>query len=258
MYTRIESAKNDNIKYIKKLYMKKYRDEQGLFLAEGKKLYFEAIKSGFIIDTVIISDIFYDAEKDGLLKNNDARSYIVPSVILENVSEQKSPEGIIAAVRKPEAKLNRALESTKVAVLLDEIKDPGNLGTILRSADAFGANLVILSQDCTDVWSPKAVRASMGSCFHVQIVKSENIIKDIENIKGAGFTVIAGDLNGKDDIVKMDKALIIIGSESHGVSKEVLSKADIFYKIPMRGNAESLNASVAASIMLYDIANKTY
>lgn len=258
MYIHIESAKNENIKSVKKLYMKKYRDSQGLFLAEGKKLFAEAVKSGYDIEKLIVSESLYEVERDALLKNNSARTYIVSDNILETISEQKSPEGIITVVKKPKTEITASLTNTKAAMLLDQIKDPGNIGTIIRSADAFGADTVIVSPDCADVWSSKAIRASMGSCFHVQIVISENIIEDIQTSKDLGFTLIAGDLKGKDKISKLDKALIAIGSESHGLSKEVLNKADVLYKIPMRGKAESLNASVAASIMLYETCNKIY
>lgn len=258
MYMHIESAKNENIKSVRKLYMKKYRDSQGLFLAEGKKLFSEAVNSGYDIEKVIVSESLYETERDALLKNNSARTYIVPDSILVSISEQKSPEGIITVVRKPKTEVAEALSDTKAAVLLDQIKDPGNIGTIIRSADAFGADTIIVSPDCVDVWSPKAIRASMGSCFHVQIVLSKNTIEDIQISKELGFTLLAGDLKGKDKITKLDKALIAIGSESHGLSKEVLSKADVLYKIPMRGKAESLNASVAASIMLYETCNKIY
>lgn len=258
MYTRIESSKNEHIKNIKKLYMKKYRDEQGLFLAEGRKLFSEAVLNKAEILTVIINDTLFEEEKELIDKISDKKIIIVPDLVLEQLSEQKNPEGVITVIKKQRADIEEALKETKVALLLDEIKDPGNMGTIIRSADAFGANTIIISPNCVDVFSPKAIRASMGSCFHVHFVLSENIIEDIEKTKKFGFTLIAGDLNGHDNIQSINKSLIAIGSESHGLSQEILKKADVLYKIPMKGKAESLNASVAASIMLYDICNKVY
>ena len=258
MYTRIESAKNEHIKNIKKLYLKKYRDEQGLYIAEGKKLFLEAVASGAHIETVVISELLFEAEADILLKGNSAKTYIVPKIVFDSLCELNSPEGIMAVLRKPQMQIDTAVKDTKIALLLDEIKDPGNLGTILRSADAFGAEAVIVSKNCVDVWSPKVIRASMGSCFHVRIAMSENIIEDIGIIKSFGFTLIAGDLKGQPNVGELNKALIAVGSESHGISAEVLKEADVLYRIPMRGSAESLNASVAASIMLYDICNKVH
>jgi TrmH family RNA methyltransferase len=140
---------------------------------------------------------------------------------------------------------------------LENIQDPGNLGTIIRSADAFGAKAIFVSQESTDVYSDKTLRSTMGSLFHLPVVDNVNIEELLYLMKKEKFTVFAASLKGKksiDDLKILSKSVFIIGNEANGIKQETEKSADILFKIPMPGKAESLNAAVAASIIMYELS----
>jgi len=245
----ISSTKNEYIKTLKSLKTKKGRVSEGLFLVEGVKCtqelleYFPNLISSFIIVEGINLNIIEHAEKKGILV------YPVKEHVLESVSDQKTSQGIIAVAKTLSYKtVNRGF-----IVALDDVSDPQNVGTIIRTADAAGCSGVVLSPQCADYLSPKAVRASMGSIFHIPVFTAD--LKDyLTGLKDNGYRVACADMHGSD-LYDFDwmRTCLVIGNEARGISDEITELGTDKISVPMHGRAESLNASVAAGILIYMI-----
>ena len=252
----ITSKDNEQIKQIRKLKEKKYRDEMGLYVIEGIKTVNEAIAEEADIQIVVISD---DSNEQDELKQKMLYSvskfdiiYVNESVF-ESISHVMHPQGILAVVKKKEIQTEINYNENLI-VVLDDIQDPGNLGTIIRTVDSCGLSQVIVSKDTVDAYSPKVVRSTMSGIFRVNIIEKENLADTIQDLKNHGYKVVATALEASKTIYDIDynKTVIIIGNEANGISKEVLLKSDVKVKIPMRGKTESLNAAVATGIVLYE------
>lgn len=234
----INSKQNPKFKLINKLKQKKYREKSSSFLIESRKLVGEAISSKADIEFIIL--------KEGCDFESSLPSLYFEGSLFNKISNLTSPDGVAALVRK---KPPKGLSSPRV-LLLDKINDPGNMGTIIRSAEAFGFFDIILSPDTVDIYNTKSLRASMGSVFRENIVNMT--YDEIRELK-ASYTILASDMAGLDinqyNIGK-DNLILAIGNEANGLSDEVRSMSDTFIKIPMRGEIESLNAAIAASIMM--------
>ena len=233
----IKSVSNQNYKLINKLKNKKYREKENLFIIESRKLVDEAISSSANIDFIFLrSDVSYET---------NLKSLVFDKALFNKLTMLKSSDGIGAVIRKP---VPKKISSKKV-LLLDSINDPGNIGTMIRSAEAFGFNDIILSPDCVDIYNEKALRASMGSVFRLNIVKLT--YDEIASFKDS-YKFLAADMAGLDiREYKSDSNIILaIGNEANGLGKEVRSLTDTFVKIPMEGDIESLNAAIAASIIM--------
>jgi RNA methyltransferase, TrmH family len=245
---RIESKKNQLVKQWKKLQTKKERDKTGLFIIEGEHLVDEALKYTGLIKEIIIQEDFY-VPKDWNLDGLDI-CYVTEEVMKE-IGETETPQGIAAVCQQPIFKDDEIQEGSYL--LIDAIQDPGNLGTIIRTADAAGINTVVLGEGTVDVFNGKVLRASQGSIFHVQFLKG-NIGEWIHKLKGYGHKVYGTSLEDASPykVVTPSKAFaLIVGNEGKGVNKEWLSMADQNLYIPIHGKAESLNVTVAAGILLY-------
>ena len=170
-----------------------------------------------------------------------------------------APQGILAVVEKPNPN-TRIKYDQDIILVLDGIQDPGNLGTILRTADSANLKQIILSSDSADPYNPKVVRSTMGAIFRMNIITTDNLTKTLQMIKKHKFEVVATSLDTDKSVydIKYNKKVIIIGNEAKGVSKEIQDLADQRVKIPMLGKTESLNASVAASIMIYEYVREKY
>lgn len=257
---RIESSDNKKIKRLTSLKQKKVRLKENLFLMEGLKSISEAIAEKAGIEMILVSDAFA-GKNEGFcvsLDKTDIPVYITKDYILEKCSNLKTPQGIVAAIEKPNHILQAISGCQRPVVVLDGISDPGNLGTIIRTADAFGFAAVLLTPGCADAYSPKTVQSTMGSILRMPCIEIKN--EDIEKIKVFGYTVYGMDLAGTDMVGETFNdvmAAVIIGSESHGVSQRLLEKCDKRLRINMPGSAESLNASVAAGIILHKTAQTT-
>ena len=252
----INSKDNEKIKQIKKLKEKKYRDIENAFIVEGIKLVKEAIEENQNIKNIIVCE---DCINDGtiesklLLKIAKYNCIYVSKSIFDYISEVNSPQGIMAVVEKNN-KNSQINYNEDIIVVLDNLQDPGNLGTILRTIDSANLKQVVVSKNTVDSYNSKVVRSTMGAIFRVKRIETENLIKTLQEIKKNGFEVICTSLEGTENIydIKFNKKVIIIGNEANGVSKEVQEYADKKVKIPMLGKTESLNASVAAGIMIYE------
>jgi len=233
------------LKYIQSLGQKKYRDTEGLFVAEGPKLVKEFIQS----KNVKLSEIFalneWIVENKDLLKNMSATA--INETELQRISQLTTPNKVVAIVKKFEP--GEPVIKERLSLVLDAIRDPGNLGTIIRTADWFGISQIICSDDCADLYNPKVVQATMGSIARVNVFYT-NLLLWLK--QHSGVRIYAAMLDGKD-VTKMSairEGLIMIGNESMGIDEDLLQLANEKISIPRKGNAESLNAAVAAGIIL--------
>lgn len=252
----ITSKENEQIKQIYKLKDKKYRDEMGLYVVEGIKTVNEALAEGADIQTIVISDDSdeqKEIEQKMLYAVAKYNMLYVSRNVFEHISHVMHPQGILAVIKKRETK-NEINYKQDMLVILDNIQDPGNLGTIIRTIDSAGINQIILSKGTVDAYSPKVVRSTMSGIFRVDIIEVEDLLSTIKDIQKHGFKVIATSLDTNKSMydVSYNKTAIIIGNEANGVSKEVLKVADEKVKIPMLGKTESLNAAVATGIVVYE------
>lgn len=236
----ITSLENQLVKKITSLHKKKFRDEYKLFFIEGMKSIKEAINFNQEIEYVLYSPdmIYYDLDIEGIEVSKE---------ILCKISDTVTPQGIVAVCKIKEEKID-VLKGKKKIVYLDKVQDPGNVGTIIRTADAFGIDGVVLSKECADIYSPKVVRSTMGSIFHLPVIRDVNV----EELKKLNMKIYSSSLNGNEEFKIEDNSILVIGNEGNGISDETKEITDEFIKIKMPGNAESLNASIAAGILMYE------
>ena len=256
---KITSKENEFIKHVKKLKDKKYRDQSNEYVIEGIKLIKEALQEKAQINQIVICE---DCEKSEILSDDlkyeiaKQECIYVPQNIFKTISEVSTPQGILAIVQKNnvEAQSSEIAYNEDIIVALDDIQDPGNLGTILRTVDSVGLKQILVSKGTADSYNPKVVRSTMGAIFRVKIIECENLSETLKQIKKHKYEVLATSLQTTNNIYDIDynKKVIVIGNEANGVSKEILDLADVKVKIPMLGKTESLNASVATGIMLYE------
>lgn len=235
---------NNQIKFVKSLHQKKFRSEHGLFLAEGRKMYAEAVKSGVQIHSIY--------SVDETLLTNQSNSYHINQTELEKISALKTPQDVVMVIRQPQP-MNLDEHSSGAMVALDRVRDPGNLGTILRTADWFGISAVICSPDCVEVYNPKVVQASMGSVFRMPVIISElQLVLDAS--VSANRQILIADMAGESpqNIKMKNDCLILIGNEAQGVSKKLDTDKCTTVSIDSFGESESLNASIACAILCYE------
>lgn len=251
----ITSKDNETIKHIRKLKEKKYRDEYGEYIVEGIKLINEAIEEKQNVKTIIVCD---NCNKEALNQNSmyevaKLDCIYVDEKVFNTITEVKNPQGILAVVEK-QNKEKQINFNEDIIVVLDDIQDPGNLGTILRTVDSVGLSQIIVSKKSGDVYNSKVVRSTMGAIFRVNVIESENLKDTIKEIKKHKFNVISTSLDTDKSLydINLNKTVIVIGNEANGVSKEIQELSDIKIKIPMFGKTESLNASVATGVVLYE------
>ena len=256
----ITSKDNEIIKNIKKLKEKKYRDEENKYIVEGIKLVEEAIAENAKISQIVVCEdcINNDSiDKNLMYEIAKYNCIYVSEKIFNLLTNVSTPQGILAIIEKDKNEENISYDED-IILVLDGIQDPGNLGTILRTVDSVGLKQIILSQNCADPYNPKVVRSTMGAIFRVNIIESRNIVDTLKQINKNKFKIMATSLETSNNIYSVDysKKAIIIGNEANGVSKEVLDLADEKIKIPMLGKTESLNASVATGVILYEYVRK--
>ena len=244
----IKSHSNEYIKLLKSLKKKKARDEAGKYIIEGFKTIEEAVRAQQEVECILTAEP--GSAIVGFAREHNVKIIYVPYDILQQVADTKTPPNDIACVVKQE---NLPDYDGRFYIAMDDVNDPKNLGTMIRTADAAGAEGVFISDNSADFYGPKAQRAAMGSTFHIPIEVC-NLQRTLKKLKSAGVSVVAGSLQGNYDLpAQIGKACVVIGNEARGISQDVQELADILYKIRIYGRAESLNASVAAGIMLYDV-----
>ena len=253
---RISSKDNNLIKHIKKLKEKKYRDEYEEYIVEGLKLIKEAIQENMNISQIIICD---GCDKSELIESHlkyEMAKYdciYVPQNIFKILTDVENPQGILAVIKR-ENKGTSLDYSEDIIVALDDVQDPGNVGTILRTVDSVGLKQILISKGTADVFNPKVVRSTMGAIFRVKVIECESFKDTLKETQKNGYKVMCTSLDAKNSIYKTNftKKVIVVGNEANGVSKDILSIADEKAIIPMLGKTESLNVSVATGIILYE------
>ncbi len=256
----ISSKDNEIIKKIKSLKEKKYRDIENCYIIEGIKLVKEAIAENAKIKQIVVcEDCINDGEIDTDTLYEIAKFDVVyvTEKVFKTITDVKTPQGIIAVIEKNN--INSKIDYNQdIIIALDGVQDPGNLGTILRTVDSANLKQIILSKESADSYNPKVVRSTMGAIFRVNIIEADSLKDMLQEAKKNNFKVMVTSLDTKNSIYDVDysKKVIVIGNEANGVSKEVQAIADEKVKIPMLGKTESLNASVAAGIMIYEYVRK--
>ena len=245
----ITSKDNSKIKEIKKLKEKKYR--KTAFIVEGIKMLKEAISEKAEIDTIIIRE---DTELDFKLDSELEKKVIhVTKNVFETISDVVSPQGVLVVINK-KIDDNKISKHADYILALDGIQDPGNLGTIIRTADSANIKQILVSKDTVDSYSPKVVRSTMGAIYRVKIIECEDLAKTLKSLQTTGFEIVTTDLHTDKSIYDMNynKKIVVIGNEANGVTTEIKKLSNYRVKIPMLGKTESLNAAVATGIMIYE------
>lgn len=242
----ITSKDNEIIKNIKKLKEKKYRLDS--YIVEGIKMVKEAINENQEIALIAIRE---DFKIDFDTKN--IKTVTISNKIFNDISDVKTPQGILAVIKKNQ---NNQIETNSNYILaLDSLQDPGNMGTIIRTADSANINQIIINKTTVDPYSPKVIRSTMGAIYRTNIIEVEDLKTTLKEIQSKGFQIITTDLKATQSIYDINynnKTVVVIGNEANGVSQGILQTADKKVIIPMLGKTESLNASIAASIMIYE------
>ncbi len=248
----ITSRNNNKIIEAVKLKDKKHRDQTGLFCFEGRKMFLEAISSNVSLVSVFVTEKYHN-EYGNTLDSITCPLYTVTDQVYEKLSEDRAPDGIFCVARKKAA----GTKKNNTKFILSCIRDPGNLGTSIRCARAFGIGTLIL-HDCADEYNPKVIRSSMGSIFRQSIEHCSDILSAISELTNEGYLIYPTALSENSRLLSEieinEKTVFIVGNEGHGISKEILSACDNSVIIPMPGDTESLNASVAASILMWEIS----
>ena len=264
----ITARKNPTVMLASSLSEKKYRDKHRLFLAEGHKLCEEAVRAGAEVECVLLTEQYAKEHHGDVVKMfegdryADTRLLVLSEGCFEKISTEKSPEGIILLVKYLDIS-KRCIKiyvensgSIGRAILLSSIRDPGNLGTVLRSAGAFGAETVILSDDCADVYHPRAVRAAMGAVFRVPTLRVSDTEASVAALCEGGRRVFAAELRERalplSDIALRASDVIVIGNEGHGISESLSDACTGSVYLPIAKTAESLNAAAAATVFLWE------
>ena len=257
MMKLISSAENSKVKAFRKLYRRKNREKEGLFIIEGPVLIADAVKSGLKIKTLFLRSGSSDTLN---LKNNEGRwfgdeVYELPDVLFDNMVETDTPQAAAAVVYMPDIGREDFYNAAGSIVVLDRIQDPGNLGTILRTAEAAGFDGIIAMKGTADLFSPKTVRAAAGSISRINIKYEDSPQKVLQELKKHGRFSICTSPHAEKNYFEASlegKIAIIIGNEANGVCDEFMNGADMNVTLPMKGGNESLNVAVSAAIVMYE------
>ena len=261
--TPITSSSNSKIKAAAQLLTKKGRNEQGEFLIEGIKLIIEAMESGLTLTSVFVLDELWD-EYSPLFSSCACNVICVSSNVLEKLSDCQTPQGIIGQFSMPKEKSPQGILATGGLVLfLDGVSDCGNLGTLIRTCEAAGVSGIITSKGSAEIFSPKTVRSAMGAAFRVPVYQGISHDELKELIEEFDYSLASLDMNGENiytaDISSVERIMLALGNEAHGISAYTAQLSDIILSIPMCGKIESLNVAMAGGIAMFEIKRqKTY
>ncbi len=256
----ISSKDNELIKNIRKLKEKKYRDINNEFIVEGIKLIKEAIEENAKIKQIVICENCLKTEiipKNLMYEIAKYECIYVTENIFKLISDVNAPQGILAVIDR-KIDNNKIDYNSDIIVALDDIQDPGNLGTILRTIDSIGLSQILVSKGTADCYNPKVIRSTMGAIFRVRIIECDNLQETLKEIKKHKFKILVTSLQTENSLYDADlnKKVIVIGNEANGVEKEIQDMADIKIKIPMLGKTESLNAAVSTAVVLYEYVRR--
>jgi len=254
----ITSPANTKIKNVIKLQKKsRERKQQGVFVAEGIRMFREAPEE--LVREVYVSKSLFDKgilQEDLQVKLQAGKLEIVEDAVFDKISDTRTPQGILSVLRMPQYDLEKSLaDADGIWLILEDIQDPGNLGTILRTAEGAGIEGVILTENTVDLFNPKTIRSTMGSLYRVPFFVTADIETTMGKLKEQGFAVYAAHLDGQkyyDEITYSGKTAFLIGNEGNGLRDATARLATDYLKIPMEGKVESLNAAIASSLLMYE------
>lgn len=258
----ITSLTNKKIKNLVQLAEKaKYRNQQDVFLVEGSKMFWEAKEEE--VKEVYVTELFLKkAEEQGKLREKlEKTGYeIVTEEVFKKISATITPQGILAVVKQSHYELEQLCKKDNpLLFLLEDIQDPGNLGTIIRTAEGAGVDGIVMSRNTVDVYNPKTIRSTMGSIYRMPFYYTPNLLDTMEELKQKGISIYAAHLKGKKayyDLELTKATAFLIGNEGNGLRKETADQAQEYMIIPMEGQVESLNAAVASVILMYEAARQ--
>ena len=253
----ITSTVNARVKRLVNLGKKaKLRYSEGVFLVEGLKMFMEAPPEW--VKEIYVSESFLEKNPSEKLKN--MKYEMVSDEVFQKISDTQTPQGVLCVMKMPEYKLEDLLDKKHMLfILLEDIQDPGNLGTMFRAGEGAGIDGVIMTKNTVDIFNPKVVRSTMGSIYRIPFVITDDILKTIADLKACGVTVYAAHLKESVDYDLQDytkSTAFLIGNEAGGLKRETADIADCYIKIPMKGQVESLNAAVASSVLMYEAARQ--
>ncbi len=244
------------LQLLSKLSQKKYRDAQQKFIVEGKRLVAEGLKSNFKVTNILATNEFIEREEEylKLLNLDTAKLDITSNIDFYKITSTKNPQGIVAVFSIPSK--STKLNDDELIICLENISDPGNVGTILRSCAWFGIKTVLLSRDCADIYNPKVLRASMGAVFNLSIFDEVDLYDELNQLKERSYKLYYADMNGMDyrDINGNEKKVITFCNEAFGPSDQLKNICQTSITIPKKGNIDSLNVSAAAAVILSELA----
>ncbi len=254
----ITSANNAQVKNLAQLIKKsKARTEQGVYVVEGIKMFQEAPREELV--KVYLSE---ELEQKRTLKSSlQGIDYeVLKKDIFDKVADTQTPQGILCVMKQKKYTLEQLTnDACPLLLVLENLQDPGNLGTIMRTAEGAGVNGVLLSRGCVDIYNPKTIRSTMGSIYRVPFLYTDHLLEDMDTLHRLGVTTYAAHLKGKgfyDEASYKEATAFLIGNEGNGLTDELSSKAKQYIKIPMEGKLESLNAGVAAAILMYEASRQ--
>lgn len=268
----ITSSQNPSVRYLIELRDRaKIRNAEGKFLAEGTKMFLEAPEH--LIEEVWFREGFSEGSgsekgvrgedlilaclsKTEKLRARGVKIETLAEGLFSKISDTKTPQGILFVCRKPSRTLEEMLDrkDAKNLLFLEDLQDPGNLGTIIRTAEGAGIRGILMTEDCVDLFNPKVVRATMGSLFRVPIMETKEPAEFLKELKRKGFQILASRLDGTvsyDEADYSKESVILVGNEARGLSEKISEESDVRVIIPMKGSLESLNAAVAAALLMY-------
>lgn len=254
----ISSTSNQQIKNLIQLQNKsKVRNEQGAFVVEGLKMFEESKTGGYLIKAYVCESFYQEKLQEDKAYFDLFPYEVVTDAVFKESSDTITPQGIMALVKKPEYKLDMLIKKdTLNLMLLEDLRDPGNLGTIIRTAEGAGFDGIIISKTSVDVYNPKVIRSTMGAIYRMPIVYVDNFVQILHKLKVENIRIYAALLQGAsyyDKLVYNRRSAILIGNEANGLSDEAAQASDYRIKIPMEGQVESLNAAIAAGILMYEV-----
>lgn len=260
MPINISSKDNERVKYTKSLLKSKNRQKESKYIIEGYRILTLAIECNADLDYIFINEAFEDKEEHrkflNILDEKNIKVFKTTNNIFKELIDTENTQGILGVIKFKDRKIENNIKiDDKFILILDRIQDPGNMGTIIRTADAAGVDAIIALKGCVDIYNPKVIRSTMGSIFDMNIINCTQE-ECIEEIKSRGFKIVSSYLNTNNyynETKYYEKTALVIGNEANGVNDDLIKESDILVKIPIYGNAESLNAAISSAILMYEI-----
>ena len=260
MPINISSKDNERVKYTKALLKSKNRQKESKYIIEGYRILTLAIECNADLDYVFINEDFENKTEHveflKVLEDKNIKVFKTTNKIFKDLIDTENTQGILGVVKFKERKIEHNISNDdKFVLILDRIQDPGNMGTIIRTADAAGVDAIIALKGSVDIYNPKVIRSTMGSIFDMNIINctQEECLKAL---KSKDFNIVSSFLNTDNYYHKTEygnKVALVIGNEANGVNDDLIDQSDILVKIPIYGNAESLNAAISSAILMYEI-----